>query len=81
MKLEVVSHQVSLVGKNKELAKIESTLAAFAQYLTGEKLSSGDVFDNGDEECDLVDLGFAYSQDEFTIAHIKKEWKEFKKSL
>ena len=78
MRLEVVSHQISLVGKNKEAKKIEQTLNAFHAYLFGEQCANGDLFDNGDEECDLVDLGFAYCQQDFTTAEVAKLWKEFK---
>lgn len=79
MKLEVVNSQVSLVGKVKERAKIEATLAAFHEYLYDEPMCSGSVFDNSVESCGLIDIGFGYDQQDFTIATIKDMWKQFKK--
>lgn len=78
MKLEVVSHLISLVGKNKERQKIEETLNAFHAYIFGEQCDCGSVFDNSVEDCDLVDIGFAYCQQDYTVADVRKMWKEFK---
>lgn len=78
MKLEVVSGLVSLVGKNKERAKIKTTLNEFHNFLFGEEMAGG--FDSSSENCDYVDIGFAYSKDEWTVADLKWQWKQFKKA-
>lgn len=76
MKLEVVNHLISLVGKEKELSKIETTLAAFYEHLNGESFENAAVFDNSYD--DEIDLGFAYDFDDYTVSEVRKAWKEFK---
>ena len=78
MRLEIVSHQVSFVGKFKEEQKIEKALALLADRMC---IHSPAYFDNSYEPDDYYDLGFAYEQDDWTIENIKHFWREIKKSM
>lgn len=77
MKLEVVNNLCGFVGKPAERKKIETTLADFHRFIYGRPLTSGQVFDNGDD--DLIDLAFHYDRDEYTVDDLKFKWREFKK--
>ena len=78
MKLEIVSSQVSFVGKMREEKKIASALTLMANSM-GE--DSPAFFDNSDEDCDYCDVGFAYDMSDWKAEDIKWQWRKIKKGL
>jgi hypothetical protein len=70
MKLEVVNGLVGFVGKNSELSKINHALDLFRN-----RIEHRGFFDNGDEDCNLVDLSLGYDMEDYTVDDLKHIWR------
>ncbi|EIV8508260.1 hypothetical protein MA785_000855 [Vibrio parahaemolyticus] len=76
MRLEVLGHLISFVGKSSEEEKATKCLKLIAEELGIEFV---DLFDNGYE--DEMDLGMAYDQKWHTVEDCKQAWRNVKKEL
>lgn len=76
MKFEVVNGLVGFVGKKSELSKINHALD-----LLRNRIEHCGFFDNGDEDCNLVDLSLGYDMDDYTTDDLRHIWRTELKPL
>ena len=76
MKLHISNSQVSVIGKIKETAKIQSAISAMISRLD----TDGFMTEDTDEE-KYIEIGFGYDMDAHTVDDVKRVWVSVKEGL
>lgn len=77
MRLVIQARMVSVEGKTSEYNKIVKIMEILSESMSNEM----GLVDDSDEDENLVDISFAYDQEDFTIEQIKKMYSKCKKEI